>query len=183
MLQPLLVPAQPGLSVPHSCLPHMTPLWGSYHWDALTGLSTANYSTATVNTVIPLTHTQLIHVSLYSHYYNGISIFYIHMPENIYCFGRDIKCCKEILFFFIFGMHFNILIYMKIVAMRFLSHRTSMISLHFYCSLYLTCGRFTDMNCSILVYGRSVTISKISWYNVVPCEITEQKMCWAKVDL
>ena len=44
-----------GLSVPYSCLPHMTPLWGSYHWDALTGLSAANYSTATVNTVIPLT--------------------------------------------------------------------------------------------------------------------------------
>ena len=65
---------------------------------------------------------------------------------------------------------------MKIVAMKFLSHRTSMISLYFYCSLYLTCGHFTDMNyLMLLVYGRSVTISKMPWYNVVSYEITEQK--------
>ena len=99
-----------GLSVPYSCLPHMTPLWGSYHWDALTGLSTANYFTATVNTLIPLTHTHLIYVLLYSNYYNGISIFYIHMPENVYCFDSDIKFCKETLFLYFWYafQHFDI---------------------------------------------------------------------------
>ena len=100
-----------ALSVPYSCLPHMTPLsvWGSYHWDALTGLSTASYSTAAVNTLIPLTHTQLIYELLYCCYYEGISILCVRFPENIVLIW-SLNFVKKIEFFYLWYafQHFDI---------------------------------------------------------------------------